>query len=358
MIRVLALPRYELLGASSRLRFYQYLPYLQQAAGFQIQTEPLLSNAYVQALYRDDLPKDRGAIVRTYAKRMALLRRAHKEFDLVWMEKEAFPYAPAWGERLLNRNGMPYVVDYDDATFHQYDSHRRPQIRRLLGGKIAEVMRRSAIVIAGNRYLADYALGNGASRVEYLPTAVDLSQYASAEHSKEEGFTIGWIGTPLTAAYLETSRAALTQIWQASGCSLRFVGAGTMDWSQPRPDVRPWSEETEVEEIRRFSVGIMPLPDAPFERGKCGYKLIQCMACGVPVVASPVGVNRTLIRHGENGFLAETDAEWVEALECLRDDPLLRFRMGEAARRTVEHEFCTEVTAPRLASLLTAAATR
>jgi glycosyltransferase involved in cell wall biosynthesis len=96
----------------------------------------------------------------------------------------------------------------------------------------------------------------------------------------------------------------------------------------------------------------MPLPDAPFERGKCGYKLIQCMACGVPVVASPVGVNVTLIRHGENGFLAETDDQWLEALERLRDDSTFRERMGRASRRTVEQEFCTQITAPRLAELL------
>jgi glycosyltransferase involved in cell wall biosynthesis len=351
-LRVLALPRYERLGASSRLRFYQYLPYLRDVAGFRIETEPLLSNTYVESLYRTDIRKDRATILRAYAKRLTLLRRAPRNFDLVWMEKEAFPYLPAWGERLLNRSGVPYVVDYDDATFHQYDTHRRPQIRRLLGGKIAEVMRRAAIVVAGNEYLGDYARRSGASQVEYVPTAVDLKNYSLADTATSAPFTIGWIGTPLTAAYLAAIRPALERICHDHATRLHFVGAGVIDWPDVDVTTRPWSEATEVDEIRQFSVGIMPLPDAPFERGKCGYKLIQCMACGVPVVASPIGVNRTLIRHGENGFLAASEAEWSEALEYLRDSPGRRVQIGQKARRTVENEFCTTVTAPRLASLL------
>lgn len=356
-MKVLALPRYERMGASSRLRFYQYFPYLKDVAGLQVTSKPLLSNAYVEVLYRSDLRKDRGAIVRAYAKRWALLRRAQRDFDLVWMEKEAFPYLPAWGERLLNRTGVPYIVDYDDATFHQYDSHRRPQIRRLLGGKIAEVMARAATVVVGNHYLGEYARASSAVQVEYLPTAVDLAQYPATSvitPDTNHPFTIGWIGTPLTTAYLTAIRPALERVCHSGRSHLRFVGAGAVDWPELPVDSVLWSEATEAGEIRKFSAGIMPLPDAPFERGKCGYKLIQCMASGVPVVASPVGVNRTLIRHGENGFLAESNDDWVAALERLRDDPPLQERMGQEARRTVEQEFCTKITAPRLATLLRA----
>ena len=352
-LRILALPRYEPLGASSRLRFFQYLPYLRDVAGMQIQAEPLLSDAYVQSLYGSNVRRDRSAILRAYVRRWALLRRARREFDLVWIEKEAFPYLPAWGERLLNRSRLPYVVDYDDATFHQYDSHHRPQIRRLLGGKIAEVIRRAAIVVAGNGYLSDYAQASGAARVEYLPTAVDVAQYRVIAPNPDNTFTIGWIGTPLTAVYLNAIRPALETVSRTGDTALHFVGAGPIDWQGSTARSIPWHSETEVDAIRAFSVGIMPLPDAPFERGKCGYKLIQCMACGVPVIASPVGVNRTLIRHGVNGFLAESETDWVNALNRLKSDSLLRKKMGAAARQTVENEFSTAITAPRLASLLT-----
>jgi hypothetical protein len=186
--------------------------------------------AYVEALYTAGVKKDRGAIFRAYAKRWALLRSAHRNFDLVWMEKEAFPYLPASGERLLNRTGVPYVVDYDDATFHQYDSHRRPQIRRLLGGKIAEVMRCATTVIVGNSYLGDYARASGAMRVEYLPTAVDIAQYLEVDPTADSGFTIGWIGTPLTAAYLAEIRPALEQVSRNGSARLHLVGAGTVAW--------------------------------------------------------------------------------------------------------------------------------
>ena len=118
----------------------------------------------------------------------------------------------------------------------------------------------------------------------------------------------------------------------------------------------PWREETEATEVSRFDVGVMPLPDEPFERGKCGYKLIQYMACGIPVVASPVGVNRQIVRHGESGFLASTAEEWIQALQLLHGDVALRKRMGAAGRRFFEREYSLQSTAPRLAEILRNAA--
>ncbi|MBC8104844.1 MAG: glycosyltransferase family 4 protein [Cytophagales bacterium] len=352
-LRVLALPRYAPLGASSRLRFYQYLPYLRGAGCMEVRAEPLLPDSYVQALYGSAARPGRGRVLRAYAHRLSLLRSARRQFDLVWLEKELFPYLPAWGERLLNRIGIPYVVDYDDATFHQYDSHRLPLVRQRLGGKIAEVMRRAATVAAGNAYLDDYARKSGARRVERLPTAVDLSRYAPAVGSA--GFVIGWVGTPLTARYVREIQPALEQVCGTGPGIVHLVGGGALQSEEGVFRTLPWSEKTEVAEIQKFSVGIMPLPDAPFERGKCGYKLIQYMACGVPVVASPVGVNRTLVRQDENGLLAGTGDEWVAALGRLREEAL-RTRLGSGARRTVEQEFSTAITAPHLAALLRSAA--
>ena len=113
-----------------------------------------------------------------------------------------------------------------------------------------------------------------------------------------------------------------------------------------------WSEDTEVTSIKRFDIGIMPLVDKPFERGKCGYKLIQYMACDLPVVASPVGVNCQLVEHGVNGFLAETLEEWEQALQTLLADANLREQMGQAGREKIEREYCIQVTGPKLAKLL------
>jgi glycosyltransferase involved in cell wall biosynthesis len=120
--------------------------------------------------------------------------------------------------------------------------------------------------------------------------------------------------------------------------------------------VKPWSEESEVKEMQKFDVGIMPLADTPWEQGKCGHKLIQYMGCARPVVASPVGVNSTIVQEGKTGFLAATTEEWVTALEKLRGDKNLRESMGQSGRRIVEQCFSLSVTAPRLAALLEEAA--
>jgi len=113
-----------------------------------------------------------------------------------------------------------------------------------------------------------------------------------------------------------------------------------------------WTEQTEVASISSFDIGIMPLLDGSFERGKCGYKLIQYMACGLPVVASPVGVNCQIVEHGVNGFLAETPEQWEQALQTLLADADLRQRMGQAGRKKVEQEYCIQVTGPKMAALL------
>jgi len=348
-IRVLLLTKYDRLGASSRLRFYQYIPYLQ-TAGIRVTAAPLLSNDYIEALYAGR-PKDVPTLATAYLKRLRHIARS-RGFDLLWMEGELLPWLPAWIESALSRLGVRYVADYDDAVFHRYDLRRSAMIRALLGRKIDSIMRGAAAVTVGNDYLADRALRAGASRVEYLPTAVDLRRYPARPEVEGASFTIGWIGTPVTARYLHLVQPALAALCREEGTRVRLVGSGPVDIDQVRPEIVPWSEDAEASEIQRFSVGVMPLPAEPWERGKCGYKLIQYMACGRPVVASPVGINRKIVHHGVNGFLAETTDEWVHALGTLRDDPGLRRAMGSAGRALVESEYCTKVTAPRLLEVL------
>lgn len=120
----------------------------------------------------------------------------------------------------------------------------------------------------------------------------------------------------------------------------------------------PWREESEIQNIQRFDVGIMPLLDEPFERGKCGYKLIQYMACGLPVIASPVGVNGQIVEHGVTGFLVKSQDEWLQALAFLRDNPGRRREMGQAGRKKMEAEYSLQATAPKLAALLRSAQTQ
>lgn len=356
-MRCLLLARHGGLSASTRQRHLQYIPYLA-SKGIQIDVHTLLDDAYLKAFYAGG--RTWPSLVRTFLGRLRVLLQARR-YDVLWIEKELFPFFPAWFEQALEAAGVPYVVDYDDATFHRYDAHPSPLIRRALGRKIDGVMRRATLVVAGNEYLATRAREAGARRVEILPTVVDLDRYPAPQEtlvqSPPEGvFTVGWIGAPKTVKYVRLVEEALRAVAQSAPVRLVVIGAPADEIPGVDLVQRPWSEATEVEDIHSFDVGIMPLADDQWEQGKCGYKLIQYMACSKPVVASPVGVNARLVRPGANGFLAGDTPSWVSSLETLRADPGLRRRMGAEGRRIVEAEYALQVTAPRLAEWLTEAA--
>ncbi len=349
MTRVLALPRYTHKGASSRLRTLQYIDELSNH-GIEFRLESLLDDVYLSDLYagRDT---QWCRVIKAYARR-ASLRRIVRSFDVVWLEKEAFPWLPAMTERML-LGYTPTVVDYDDAIFHRYDQHPSRWVRSVLGKKIDAVMRGASTVIAGNDYLADHARRAGARRVEIIPTAVDLRRYAVRAPRRDTGFTVGWIGTPQTAVYLRDIASALRRFGETGSVRYVFIGCPVgLDLGFPY-EARVWSEATEAADLASLDCGLMPLRDGPFERGKCGYKLIQYMACGVPVIASPVGVNRQIVSP-ENGFLATSPDEWLEALRNLRSDASAARRMGSVGREVVEARYSTRVVAPRLEAILRA----
>jgi glycosyltransferase involved in cell wall biosynthesis len=272
------------------------------------------------------------------------------------VEKELFPWLPAWFEKLLQTFGVPYVVDYDDAVFHRYDLHPSRLVRTLLGDKIDRVMHRAALVIVGNEYLAERAKHAGAARVEYLPSVVNVSEYQLKRDIEESPFQIGWIGSPVTAPYLDEVRDALAQLSSEADLHVTLIGSGRITpFSNIQTSMLAWDEISERSIGQMFDVGIMPLVDGPFERGKCGYKLVQYMAGGLPVIASPVGVNQNIIDPGVNGYLASSTEEWVNALRMLIRDKELRSRMGKAGRQKAEQKYNLQVTAPKLLDLLRSA---
>lgn len=364
-LRVLLLSRYGRLGASSRVRSLQYLPGLAQA-GIAVSVAPLFSDDYVERLY-DGRGQSWTAVAACYAARVAKLLAARR-FDVAWVEKELLPYLPGWVELALGRLATRLVVDYDDAVFHRYDQHRWSFVRRLLGHKIDALMRAADLVLVGNEYLGERARSAGAGRVELLPTVVDTERYSvplctgsgagtNSGAGAGAGVRIGWIGTPSTAAYLEPLAGAFDEVHAATGAQLVLIGAGAAVLAD-RPWVQrsAWSEESEVAQIQRCDLGIMPLPDLPFERGKCGYKLVQFMACGRPVVASPVGVNSALVSQAASGFLATRPEEWRDGLIGLVQSAELRLRMGLAGRSCVEERYSLQSAGQRLAELLRDAA--
>lgn len=348
-LKLLMLSRYGRLGASSRVRLYQYLPWFE-AARSVVAEAPLFSDAYVQGLQQGK--RSPMEAVRSYTARVLALLQSGR-FDLLWIEKDALPWLPAMVEKALLPRAIPYVLDYDDAVFHHYDLHRNSIVRALLKGKHPSLIRGAAMVVAGNDYLAEFAQQVGAKHVEIVPTVVDLERYGRTlitPPSSSALPTIGWIGQRATAAFLSPYAPLFSRLQVEKRARFVAIGIDAQALGLPMISI-PWEEATEVGSIASLDIGVMPLVDGPFEQGKCGYKLIQYMACGLPVVASAVGVNRQIVEHGVNGFLAETLDQWEHALRMLLNDPGLRQRMGQAGRRKIEEQYSLQVTGPRLVSL-------
>ncbi|HVV68960.1 MAG TPA: glycosyltransferase family 4 protein [Gammaproteobacteria bacterium] len=348
-MRVLALTRYDRQAGSSRLRTLQYLPFWQ-ASGIEVDFSCLLDKHYLAALY-GKRQINKFHIIKAYLRRIKQLLQA-KKYKFLWIEKELFPWMPALAEKILHRLNIPYVVDYDDAVFHYYDLHRQPLIRSMLGKKIDQVMHHARLVVAGNEYLANRAKTAGAKEIAIIPTVIDITRYALPVATEDStDLIIGWIGAPTTFRLLQTLAPVLAKVLPKYNAKLLVVGAKGEGFADLPVEWLDWSEDSEVEAIQRMSIGIMPLRDVPFDHGKCGYKLIQYMACSKPVVASPVGVNSQIVQEGKNGFLAQTEEQWQEALERLLRDAGLRDAMGRQGRLLVEQKYCLQVTAPVMIDL-------
>lgn len=344
-MKVAAFTKYDREAASTRQRVLQYLPYLA-AAGIEVAVHPLLDDAYVRALASGAGPS-RAAIAAAYARRFAQLLKV--EADRIWVYAELFPWLPAPFERLAFRSGAPLIYDFDDAFFHPYDDHPRPLVRRLLGGKLKPLIRGAASVCAGNDYLKDYADRAGASAI-VLPTVVDIDRYVPAATRPGRAPTIGWIGSPSTWKFVRPLLPLLASLCRDHGLRFAAVGAGAGAAGDRFAglDLIDWSEDGEIAAVQAMDIGIMPLPDEPWARGKSGYKLVQYMACGLPVVASPVGVNTTIVRDGETGLLATDTGQWGQALTRLIDDHQLRSTMGRAGRARAVQSYSLQAHAPRL----------
>lgn len=344
-MRVLLLHKYGRQAASFRHRFEQYIPYLEQA-GLECTVSTLLGDDYLRDMFRSGR-RNLLAAVRAAFRRVRALAHVGR-YDLVIIGLDLFPFVPAIFERYLKIRGVPYIFDYDDPVFHQYDMHPSPTVRLLLGKKLQAVIGGADLVFAGSPYIADYARVVN-DDVEYLPTVVDLEVFNRVkDHRVRNGpFVIGWVGSPSTSVYLQALVPVLRRFCASTGARVVLVGSGPVELPGVPAEIREWSEHTEVEEILRFDVGIMPMADDRWARGKCGFKLVQYMACGLPIIASPVGVSPVIVTDGVEGFLPPGDEGWLAAMHSLHADAELAARMGYAARKRVETAYCLQVTAPR-----------
>jgi len=359
-LRVLALSPVPYEGAGCRFRIAQYIPYLA-TQGIDVTVAPFYSRQLFELVYDRRRYARKASLFLTQAlSRIGTVVRAGG-YDAIWIYREAFPVGPPVLESLLRALGRPLVYDFDDAVFLPNTSEANRYVGALkYPQKIGRIIRACDEVIAGNEYLAAYARKFNAS-VHVIPTAVDTSVFEPRSDTRpaDDPPVVGWIGTPTTAMYLSAIVPALTALARTDTFVFRVSGTGE-DVSVPgvRIDQPSWSLDREVELFNTCDVGVYPLPDDDWARGKCGFKAIQFMACGVPVVASPVGVNREIIEDGVNGFLADSTAEWQDKIARLLSGSDLRTRMATAARRTIAERYSLDVTAPRVAAVMRQAVQR
>lgn len=332
---------------SQRFRIEQWEPLLRER-GVEITFKPFESDELHAILYKPGLMSEKLKLVQKALRRRAADVRSAREYDAVYVLREAALLGPPVFEWRLSRSGVPFVFDFDDAVFIPYVSPSNGYLSYLkFPGKTRSICRMAAHVMAGNQYLADYA-GKVNDRVTIVPTTIDTEKYRVEPRWDNEVPVIGWSGSHSTAAHLATVKGVLQKLAGRERFRLRVIGAPDFKIDGVDVEAMPWRAATEVDDLRPFDVGIMPLPDDQWSRGKCGLKALQYMALGVPTVCSPVGVNSEIIHDGENGLLAMTEDEWVEKLSSLLRSKEERARLGHAGRETVEARYSAAVQAPRV----------
>jgi glycosyltransferase involved in cell wall biosynthesis len=371
-MKIVIFPRYDESQAATRVRVIQYLPYLSDA-GIDVEVFPILSSEGISG--RSRLIPFIISRIESYLRVSRKLFKEKGNDSIIHIHSELFPFVPFWIEfgYLYFFGKKKFIIELDDAWFHRYDAHKYLIVRLLLGGKIRRLMNRSSLLIAGNQYIADYGKAAGAKYIEIIPTVVDVDRYKKYQISKESpdnseinqilDFSpkkeneitkpvIGWIGSPATTKFLLSISDIIKTIDHDGIASFVAIGADYQQVKMLPIKVIPWCEQKEIELLNQFDIGIMPLIDSLFERGKCGFKIIQYMASGLPVVASPVGANESIVLPNVTGFLAKTEDDWFKYLSELCKDSKLRHLMGVEGLNRADNLYSLRVTYPRLVAAL------
>ena len=351
MKKVLGLALYGPLAASTRYRLGQYVPGLAEH-GIDLDIRYLLGDVYLRRTFGGESMPWLSMLQAGWNRFGDLLHQSR--YAAVMLHCELFPLVPGWAERALLQK--PYLYDFDDAFYLKYRTGRLRRLGGLLGGKFDSVMTGAAAITAGNHVLAAYAQQHNPN-THFLPTVVDTTRYKPEQRARGRELVLGWIGSPSTAPYLAELVGPLTALGREGPVRLVVIGGRAPQIENVTIEEREWSEATEVALINCFDVGLMPLPDAPWARGKCAFKLIQYMACGVPVVASPVGANVDVVQ-ADCGLLAGNESTWLEALRTLRDQPQRAREMGMAGRERVERDYSLRSNLPILANVVRATVDR
>ncbi len=313
--------------AASRYRVLQYLPYLE-SKGMEVTVSLYPRTLKTNLQFFKNLP----------------------QYDIVFLQRKRFNRPRL---RLLRRRANRIVYDFDDSVMYR-NSKKRDPISQTRKRRFIQMIKASDFVIAGNDFLENQVLPIH-SDVETIPTTIDQERYGLKDYRvKKERVTLGWIGDHGSIHYLEKMRPIFERLGERHPhVELKIVCDIFFDCKRMKVIKKPWSSEEEVADLQSFDIGLMPLVDDPWSWGKCGLKIIQYQGVGVPVVCTPVGINRDLVEDGVNGFYATTEGEWEEKLSILIEAPSLREKMGRVGRKKVVESYTCQVCAPRLYSILT-----
>ena len=347
-MRVLAvMPALYNTSPSQRYRLEQWEPILRER-GVEITYAPFEDEELHAMVYKPGLMGQKVRLVtRGFGRRLSLVRKV-KDYDLIYILREAALLGPPLFERLIHQQRVPIVFDFDDAVFVSYRSPSNGYLSYLkFATKTKTICRIASHVMAGNPYLAEYARQVN-DRVTVIPTTIDTEKYRPSPKNSSGPVVIGWTGSYSTVQHLDTLRGALKKLQARESFRLRVIGTPKYECPPVEVEAMPWRAETELHDLAAIDIGVMPLPDDRWSKGKCGLKALQFMALGIPTICSPVGVNTDIIQDDHNGFIAGSEDEWVEKLSRLVRSRELRQRLGQAGRATVEQKYSAITQAPRV----------
>lgn len=324
---------------SQRFRFEQYLPFLE-AQGYNIEIHSFYTYKTWQSLYNGNTVTKMWGVFSSFFRRFGLLFKLHKA-DQLFIHREVAHVGPPIFEWIIAKVlRKKYIYDFDDAIWLPNYSESNARFHRLKAyWKVNYCMKWASKITAGNEYLAKYAKQYNPN-VHIIPTTIDTEFHHSISCKYEQNeIVIGWTGTHTTMHYLNELIPVLKELEQTYDFTFLVISNDKPTFELNSLKFIKWQKETEIEDLAKMNIGVMPLQKDIWSEGKCGFKGLQYMALEIPTIMSPVGVNTTIVQNGINGLLASSQEEWKEKIIFLLTDQELRKKLGQAGRKSVEERY-------------------